>query len=223
MADTKRIKIQANGPYLVSGDVPLSEMAPVHTYNGEPIDWHRLRDFDPQGKVYALCRCGESSNKPFCDGTHAQSGFDGTETADRSPGASRQERLEGPGITVTDDKSLCHSAGFCGTRATNVWKMLEQSDDPAARAKMIEMIRLCPSGRLAYSIPPSGAPEEEDLPQEVAVVPGGPLWVRGDITVESTDGREWEALNRRTLCRCGASKNKPFCDGAHSEASFDER
>ena len=93
MAEKARIQIQANGPYVVTGAVPLCEMEPVQTYNGEPIAWHRLRDLGEPQAAYALCRCGQSSNKPYCDGTHATVAFDGEETADRSPGVTRQKQV----------------------------------------------------------------------------------------------------------------------------------
>lgn len=222
MADNPRIKIQPDGPYLVSGDLPLSEMAPVHTYNGEPVDWHRTEEAAVPRDVYALCRCGASAGKPFCDGTHAKIKFDGTETADRAPSAERQRTFEGDGVVMTDDESLCHHAGFCGTRSTNVWKLVKETSDPEVRERLKRMVELCPSGRLRYA-DPDGRDGEQPLPAEIAAIPGGPLYVRGPIPIEAADGREWETLNRRALCRCGASQNKPFCDGAHADAHFDER
>jgi CDGSH-type Zn-finger protein len=64
---------------------------------------------------------------------------------------------------------------------------------------------------------------EPALDPEVAVIPGGPLWVRGGIAITSADGTQWEVRNRVALCRCGASKNKPFCDRSHETIHFDER
>jgi hypothetical protein len=46
----------------------------------------------------------------------------------------------------------------------------------------------------------------------------GPLWIRGGIPIESAYGKQYEIRNRMTLCRCGHSKNKPFCDGSHIES-----
>ena len=50
----------------------------------------------------------------------------------------------------------------------------------------------------------------------------GPLWVRGGVQLIGADGFEYEVRNRMTLCRCGASKNKPFCDGSHASVGFNE-
>jgi CDGSH-type Zn-finger protein len=61
---------------------------------------------------------------------------------------------------------------------------------------------------------------EPDLPQQVAVVADGPLWVTGGVSVQTSDGQILEQRNRVTLCRCGQSKNKPLCDGSHADAGF---
>ena len=58
--------------------------------------------------------------------------------------------------------------------------------------------------------------------EDPALECSGPLWVRGGITVESKDGSSYERRNRVTLCRCGASSNKPFCDGSHASIKFDD-
>jgi hypothetical protein len=123
---------------------------------------------------------------------------------------------------ITGNSRLCFSAGFCGTRTTNVWKLLDQSDEPAKRDLMRDMVWRCPAGRLVLLDADENAIEPE-LPQDVAVLPGGPLWVRGGIPITGGDGTQWEVSNRVTLCRCGQSTNKPFCDGAHSKVHFDER
>lgn len=224
MADGARIKTQPNGPYLVSGGVRLHETSPVYSYNGEPIAWHDLGTIEaPRDEVYALCRCGKSENKPFCDGTHSQVNFDGTETAPRGDGRERRRRFQGDAIAMTDEQALCHHAGFCGTRTTDVWELIGQTSDPDAKERLKAMVARCPSGRLLYSERADEAPEEPALPEGIGVVVGGPLYVQGGIPVEASDGHEWEALNRLSLCRCGESKNKPYCDGTHSELHFDER
>ena len=72
----------------------------------------------------------------------------------------------------------------------------------------------------SFSVEPEGDLVEPDLPREVAITPDGPLWVSGGITIEMSDGRALETRNRVTLCRCGASKIKPLCDGAHKDIDF---
>ncbi|MFN0092920.1 MAG: CDGSH iron-sulfur domain-containing protein [Acidimicrobiales bacterium] len=216
---TAQIKARPNGPYVVTGSVPLVVKTPVETAASEPIGWITGPTLD-RGAAYALCRCGGSANKPYCDGTHANNGFDGTETADRGAYRDRATVMRGEGIAVRDDRSICEHAGFCGTQLTNVWKMVGAAGDTAVRSQMIAMVERCPSGALTWALDEAGPDVEPDLPTQIAVVPDGPLWVSGAVAVECSDGGAIESRNRMTLCRCGASKNKPLCDGTHKDVGF---
>jgi hypothetical protein len=82
------------------------------------------------------------------------------------------------------------------------------------------MIELCPSGRLAHAPAAGAEPVEPEFEPSIAIIADGPLWVRGGIVVESSDGTTYEVRNRVTLCRCGHSSNKPFCDGTHKVIGF---
>ncbi len=217
--DAPKIRVRNNGPYLVSGGIPLVLKTPVVSTQGEPLTWEKERVLSADAS-YALCRCGLSGNKPFCDGTHRQEGFDGTETAPTGPAADREARYKGTGIVVNDDRSLCVHAGFCGNQITNVWKMIEDTDDPSVRDRVRSMVEQCPSGALSYSLGPEAEAVEPDMPREVAVTPDGPLWISGGVPLERSDGQPFETRNRVTLCRCGASKNKPLCDGTHRDVGF---
>jgi len=214
------IRITPNGPYLVR-DTPLARRREVHSEHGEPLTWQTVEHVETRD-VYALCRCGQSSAKPFCDGTHAKSGFDGTETADRAPYRERARVMTGTGVVVADDRSLCEHAGFCGNRLTNVWELMGGSatQDSTARAQVIAMVERCPSGALTYRLDTAGEDVEPDLRPSIGVVDDGPLWVSGGVRVETSDGQVLETRNRVTLCRCGASKNKPYCDGTHRDIGF---
>lgn len=216
-----RIKVVADGPYRVIG-APLVRMRKVIDHDGEVARWERgpvLRADDS----YELCRCGQSGTKPLCDGAEKTVGFQGTETADRSPTADRRSEYGDDPVVLSDDRSLCARAAFCETRLTDAWTLAQRTDDPERRAIITRMVERCPSGRLAYRVAPDPAPVEQELPQEIAVVDDGPLWVRGGITIEAADGFQYEVRNRVTLCRCGHSKNKPFCDGSHVRAEFTDR
>ena len=181
----------------------------VMSKHGEPLDWQNESDLNSRD-VYRLCRCGQSSNKPFCDGTHTKVVFDGTESADTGPVADRFATYEGEKIALKDDRSLCMHAGFCGNRITNIWKMIKKTEDLKVRAQVIAMVEKCPSGALAYSFDTEGKILEQDLPKEVTVVPDGPLWITGGIPVERSDFQPLETRNRVTLCRCGASAKNLF-------------
>ena len=78
------ISVTKDGPYLVAGELPLAKATIGANDEGESIRWEWGNPY-PEQKNFALCRCGHSAHKPFCDGTHAKIGFDGTETASREP------------------------------------------------------------------------------------------------------------------------------------------
>jgi CDGSH-type Zn-finger protein len=223
MSDTDsgrpRIAIRPNGPYVVSGGLPLVVKTPIETDKGEPIGWLKGATLD-EGPAYALCRCGGSSRKPFCDGTHASNGFEGSDNEHRvGPVKTYGDET----LTVHDDRTICEHAGFCGNEVTNVWKMVRNVGDTNIRSQIIAMVERCPSGALSWSISGDeapGGPIEPDLPKQVAVIPDGPLWVTGGVSVTTSGGQQLEARNRTTLCRCGSSGNKPFCDGTHKTVGF---
>jgi CDGSH-type Zn-finger protein len=221
------IEIRANGPYVVLGGLPLVRTSQVETEYGEPVDWAPDEPIDvgdthepvEAGETYELCRCGASTRKPFCDAVHERNGFDGTEVADRGTFADRAYPYRGEGVTMHDDRTLCTSAGYCGDRFTNVWAMIERTADPEIRDRLRRMSMLCPSGRLV-SQPDGDEPDEIDYAPSVAVTRDGPLWVRGGVEIAGADGEIYETRNRVTLCRCGHSQNKPFCDGSHKDVGF---
>jgi len=189
--------------------------------HGEPLRWRTTSQVGPRRTV-ALCRCGGSSNKPFCDGTHSRNGFDGTESAATNGYDDRATVYEGAGVVVRDDRGLCEHAGFCSNRLSNVWDMVRQAgpDDSEVKAQMTAMIEHCPSGALSYRMTPDGDDVEPELLREIAIVDDGPYFVTGGIPVDRADGLMLESRNRMTLCRCGASSNKPLCDGSHKDAGF---
>ncbi len=81
------VEIEENGPYHVTGDIPLRNRRILYSDAGESIAWRVGELIAPSGP-YRLCRCGQSNNKPYCDNTHRRIPFDGTET--RSPGRARR-------------------------------------------------------------------------------------------------------------------------------------
>ncbi len=204
----QRITVTENGPYKVEGGVEL------HDATGRVV----TRD----GPAF-LCRCGGSQSKPFCDGTHRRNGFDGTETADGGPIADRRTAYRGDEITIYDDRSVCAHIGECTGHLPEVWKLdAEPWIDPrgSGAGAIAETVRRCPSGALAYAPAGSAEPVEEQLDPAIMAAPNGPYFVRGGLQVTSSEGTDYEPRNRQTLCRCGASKNKPFCDGSHWNIGF---
>ena len=215
-----KITVRRNGPYLVEGGVPLVRKSIVYSEHGEPFTW-KTETILSSDESYLLCRCGNSSRKPFCDSTHRRLPFDGTESASRVPSAARRKVFPGRRITMSDDTTLCADAGFCGNRIEKVWDLIERTEDSQVRFQLMQMVERCPSGRLVYRLE-SGEEIEPDLPCQIAVTNDGPYWVTGGIPIELSDGSKLEARNRVTLCRCGHSGNKPLCDGTHTEIGFRE-
>lgn len=223
MTETKKITIDLDGPYKVEGNIPLVRKVQVVSEFGEPLTWKKTGVIKTS-ENYDLCRCGHSKNKPFCDSSHHEVDFDGTEVADSGLTGERQQVIPGgKGIHVRRDLPICSESGFCGNRLTNVDLLTPLTGDPQVRAQVMAMIEHCPSGSYVYSLGKGEPDVEPDLPQEIAVVTDitsqgpveGPLWVSGGIPIERSDGKPFETRNRVTLCTCGKSANKPLCDGTH--------
>ena len=218
------VKVSRNGPYLVTGAVPLAKQTILTDGEGGSRAWQEGEAMATQ-ESYALCRCGHSANKPFCDGTHSKIGFDGTETASREPYRAQAQLTEGPVYSLTDAESLCAFARFCDPNG-QVWNQVARTDDAHVRTLFIRQVNHCPSGRLVAWERSSGKPVEHPLTVSIGLIEdpaqgvSGPVWLRGGIPVTAADGFVYEVRNRVTLCRCGASKNKPFCDGSHAAVRF---
>ena len=216
-----KIKICEDGPYTVFGGIPLADQILVPDADGLSIGWQKGKEY-PVKEEYDLCRCGHSKNKPFCDMTHCEIFFDGTETASRKPFIEQIEpETVGPELVLTDVVALCALARFCD-RAGGVWDNTRASDNPEAKKIAMQEVFDCPAGRLVLHdkngrlLEPKFEPSiglEIDPVKQVL----GAIWVRGGIPVEAADGTLYEIRNRVTLCRCGKSTNKPFCDGKHEE------
>ncbi len=218
-AEIAKITVTKNGPYLVDCPVPVAEQHIVNNAAGESLDWREGKQFSHDAQ-FALCRCGHSANKPFCDGTHGTIGFDGTETASHEPYAKQAQDFVGPTMVLKDAESFCAVARFCDV-AGRAWNLVQQTDRDEARKLLEREAGHCPAGRLVAVDGKTGRELEphfepsigliEDTAQKVS----GPIWVRGGIPVIAANGQPYEVRNRITLCRCGRSANKPFCDGAH--------
>ena len=222
-SDTKpvesKIRILKNGPYLVSGAVPLYPMIIECDGVGTPTQWIKEKPLQtPQS--YILCRCGQSSHKPFCDSTHVKIKFDGTEVADNVPFEKMAEEIDGPALKLRDAVILCASARFCH-RGGDVWDVIHRTDVAEAKKNVTDDCFDCPSGRLCIEDKATGTKLEPTLEKSIGAIEdpskgvSGPYWIRGGIPVYSSEGKLYEVRNRLTLCRCGKSTNKPFCDSSH--------
>ncbi len=202
------IRVTRDGPYRIEGSITVTDAS------GQLVC--------EEGTRY-LCRCGGSRHKPLCDGTHGKNGFDGTETADHGSIRERRQALPGQGVTIFDDRSRCAHIGRCTDGLPAVFRLGQEPwiDATAASAEEISaVVRRCPSGALAYALGTDLEPTEELADSAIIALPDASLQIRGGVQVVAVDGKPYEIRARQTLCRCGHSKNKPFCDGSHWSAGF---
>lgn len=223
----KKIVIVKDGPYLVSGNTPLDKETILADENGCSSKWEKGKDY-PLKESYSLCRCGKSEHKPYCDGSHLVTHFDGTETANTKSYNELAQTIEGPGLDLKDVKEFCANARFCD-KEEGVWKLTQGlSGDKKSRDLAIEECSNCPSGRLVAIDKKTGETIEPKFKPSIGLVEdpmakvSGPLWVKGGIPIESAEGVNYEVRNRVTLCRCGKSHNKPYCDGSHIKTKFND-
>lgn len=226
MGDTERptIEVTKDGPYVVRGGVPVQRQTIVTDEKGESVAW-RAGEHLGSRPTCTLCRCGASDTKPFCDGSHTTIAFDGTETASHADYEDAADVIEGPRVDLRDQVELCADARFCAAKGKEWRRVL--LDDDESKAVVIEESNLCPSGRYT-AVEHDGTVHEPELEPAIGPVEdpkagvSGPLWVQGGIPVTGADGAPYQVRNRVTLCRCGKSANKPFCDGTHIEVGFDD-
>lgn len=167
----------------------------------------------------ALCRCGASANKPFCDGSHARISFSDETNADRSQDGVTDFR--GVGITIHYNKLQCSAAEQCSKSLPDVFRHRRRpwiQPNHATVEDIMETIALCPSGALRYTVAGEVGPPQRREPK-INIAENGPYEVEA-IALEVDDWCDGAVRDRYTLCRCGASKNKPFCDGTHWRAHF---
>ena len=216
------IKIMKNGPYIVSNLKNLR----IESYIPDPKTHVQQSVLESTLEItgdIALCRCGQSKNKPYCDGSHALFDFDGAETADKSPYLERVQVYLGDGINLLDD-DRCAFARFCHREHGDVWELTQSSGNPEYAKEAVEGASACPSGRLTAVIDNELV---EDVYEDVIIIAEDPakgvsasLNVRGDFELIGVDDDKYEKRNRVALCRCGHSQNKPFCDASHVNAGF---
>lgn len=211
--ESKKIKIAKDGPYTVFGGVPLKAEAIKKDVMGNADKWVDVKKYYPD-EIYVLCRCGKSTDKPFCSGNH--DGFDGTENAQRNTYAEKATAYQGAdGVELLQVFSFCTGAGFCHGRVGISQLIKKEKTLNAALQQTYD----CPGGSLLIKI--NGKEQEPPLEKSISVTARppeeGPLWVKGGIPVVSSDGYTYEVRNRVALCSCGKSGNKPFCDGAHKQ------
>ncbi len=201
------IQPKENGPYVVKN------VSSVTDADGE--------DISAQKEMVFLCRCGQSNNKPYCDGTHKKVGFT---SASENPKVGKWRDYVGKQITIHDNRRLCAHAGECTHGLPGVWRMGESpwiDPDGADVEQIIAVINKCPSGALSYTIEGKGNTGKSEG-ESVMVSKNGPYHVRGAVSLDDSSVDTGDLPENYALCRCGASKNKPFCDGSHWDINFSD-
>jgi CDGSH-type Zn-finger protein len=210
-----RIRTSPNGPLIVINVERFTN------WLGEAL---------PMRPLIALCRCGVSSMKPYCDGSHAENGF--LDAKDPKRVADRRDTYIGEQVSILDNRGTCQHSGYCTDHLANVFHAKTEPFVTPSGGRMDEIIRAvrdCPSGALSYAIDGVEARDSVDhhhtRPPAIEVTRDGPYRITGAIALEDTDGKE---VSRNTgashehfaLCRCGHAQNKPFCTGMHWYVEF---
>jgi len=223
MEKVGKIIVNKNGPYRVL-NLPLSEGIIRTDNQGYPLSIDKTKEYEVDDE-YCLCRCGKSSDKPFCDGSHVKFKFNGTENAEKENFERTKDFVEGKDLILEDTIPLCSGAGFCHGREGNTWDLI-QSKDKKLNDIGIEQACKCTSGRLFIIDKKTKKPIEEKFKQSIMILKepwkniGSSIWVRGGVPIISANGKSYEIRNRITLCRCGKSDNRPFCDSTHRYINF---
>jgi CDGSH-type Zn-finger protein len=208
-----------NGPYYLLNDTNSKIVENLQNSNGEPLS---------TVLGIALCRCGASKNKPFCDGTHSIIGFS-SKNDENKKNAIKDKRKDyiGNNMTIHDNRRICSHAKECVNNLPSVFKLESRpwiDSKGAPVEEIIQTIRKCPSGALSYSIDGVEYRDQKDRKPMVTVSKDGPYIITGGIDLMGDNNNsqfgEGSSKEHYTLCRCGASANKPFCDGTHNVINF---
>jgi CDGSH-type Zn-finger protein len=210
-----------NGPYYLINDMEPRVVENLQNSKGESLSTIR---------GIALCRCGASKNKPFCDGTHGTIGFssknkEGVNDSQHNIVKDKRKNYVGKGITIHDNRKICSHAAECVNNLPSVFKLNARpwiNPDAAEKEEIINTIKKCPSGALSYSVDGIEYRDQNERKPMITVSNGGPYLVTGgiDLIGDNIQFAEGSSKEHYTLCRCGASNNKPFCDGMHRVINF---
>jgi CDGSH-type Zn-finger protein len=200
------IRPEVDGPYIVRNLRTLTN-SKGETLTVEPI--------------VALCRCGGSAMKPFCDGTHARIGFSSAKSPDRRPDKlTMYEKSDG--FKLLDNRGTCAHIGRCSRNLPSVFHhpgVFVTIEGGGSTEEIIEIVRDCPSGALGYARDGKMYGGEAREP-EIYVAENASYFIRGSVELEGEPMNKGANHEHYALCRCGRSKNKPFCDGTHWDSGF---
>lgn len=180
------IVITKNGPYKIEGKLSLSKEIIVKDKEGFSVTWKKGKTYS-QKENYALCRCGKSKHKPFCDGTHHKIKFNGKETASHDKYVRQAKKIVGPNLILLDASDFCFGAGYCHNKKGSVWELTSESNNKNCRELAIKEAGNCPSGRLVACDKKTKKAIEPKFKPTISLIeePGkgvsGPIWVKGGV------------------------------------------
>ncbi len=132
-------------------------------------------------------------------------------------------KYPGDSAEVSWHGGLCIHIGECGRAKGELFVGGRQpwcQPNDASDAEVTDVVLRCPTGALSFTFADSSSPETASPENTVSVAYNGPLFVRGQLNIESAPSSAPGLKFRAALCRCGESKNKPFCDNSHEKAGF---
>jgi CDGSH-type Zn-finger protein/truncated hemoglobin YjbI len=180
----------------------------------------------------ALCRCGQSAAKPYCDGSHARVGFSDAKDPRRVP--DQRDTYPGQQLTIFDNRGICQHSGYCTDRLATAFRAGQEPFVAPSGGRLDEIIRAvrdCPSGALSFAVDGTEARGIVDFGNgrapAIEVTKDGPYRITGGIALVGPDGEDvprnaGSSAEHYALCRCGQSQNKPFCSGMHWYVGFSD-
>lgn len=172
------------------------------------------------GEKVLLCTCGKSGTKPFCDFTHVGEGF----TSAREIDTEILQEYPGKDVTIHFNRSICSGAALCVEGLPAVFHSGDGGHwiypDSGTEEEIADRIKACPTGALSYSVNGKRVANEGTV-EKIDIVKDGPYNVQL-VTLTDKPNPTNCSNTKFALCRCGSSRNKPYCDYSHAEAGWKE-
>lgn len=211
----KKLSIEPtkNGPLKVM-NLTEKSLENILFYESKPLNL---------GKTTFLCRCGRSGNQPFCDGTHIKYNF----TSQNDLEEEIIQVYNSKKVTVTFNRSICAGSENCVKKFPNIYTSESEKNwihpDMGDLEEIIKSVKECPSGALSYTLNSEDTCKLENCQKEkIDIIKKGPIRVRGPIDIKIEKWSSFANRTKFTLCRCGNSQNKPFCDYSHAKLKDSE-
>jgi CDGSH-type Zn-finger protein len=165
-----------------------------------------------------LCRCGRTNNQPFCDGTHVKYSFNSQNDLEEEI----IQVYDSKNVTVSFNRSICAGSANCVKKFPNIYTSESENwihPDMGKLEEIIKSVEDCPSGALSYRLKDSkeDCHLESCKEESLIIIKNGPIHVRGPIDIKVEGWSSFANKTKFSLCRCGASQNKPFCDYSHAK------